>query len=162
MGVRLCVCSYLRITSEVDPSTVRPIARLTAAFEELKRRWSVEEAPDYTFVCEQMKCIRQDLTLQGVRNDFTVQVRGARPLPPPPPLVTLCPLPTSPPVSVFRHPCHKSIAMFMWRIIGCHVPVCLCACVPVCLCACVPVCLCCAGVRGTRVACGSAGSAACV
>ena len=50
---------YFRITSEVVASTVRPLATLRTAFAELKRRWAVDDNPDYTFVCEQLKSIRQ-------------------------------------------------------------------------------------------------------
>ena len=70
-----CECPLVSLGGgQVDPSTVRPVSTLRRAFGELKRRWSTQDNPDYDFVCEQLKTIRQDLSLQGVRDEFTVQV----------------------------------------------------------------------------------------
>jgi hypothetical protein len=70
--------SYLRLTSvhlltqAPDPSTVRPLntLRMTLAF--LKEKWKKEH--NYTYICDQFKSLRQDLTVQRIKNDFTVQV----------------------------------------------------------------------------------------
>ncbi|KAJ2573098.1 hypothetical protein IW140_000497, partial [Coemansia sp. RSA 1813] len=64
--------SYLRLTSAPDPSQVRPLPILHKTLDLLKRRW-VEEN-NYTYICNQFKSLRQDLTVQRITNDFTVEV----------------------------------------------------------------------------------------
>ena len=63
------------ITNEVfffyqapDPSTVRPTEVLAKAMENIKNRW--KEKQDYTYVCEQLKSVRQDLTVQTFPSVF--------------------------------------------------------------------------------------------
>ena len=64
--------SYLRLTSAPDPSTVRPLPILQRSLTRLKADWKANR--NYTFMCDQLKSLRQDLTVQRIRNEFTVQV----------------------------------------------------------------------------------------
>ncbi|QRV74056.1 SAC3/GANP domain protein associated with nuclear localization of protein [Ceratobasidium sp. AG-Ba] len=64
--------NYLRLTSAPDPSTIRPLEVLERTLEELKKRW--RKTNDYRWACDQFKSLRQDLTVQRIKNSFTVQV----------------------------------------------------------------------------------------
>ncbi|KXS17976.1 hypothetical protein M427DRAFT_96564 [Gonapodya prolifera JEL478] len=63
---------YLRLTSAPDPATVRPLRILEQSLQRLKAKWKQDH--DYTYICDQFKSIRQDLTVQRLKNPFTVQV----------------------------------------------------------------------------------------
>ncbi|CCG83630.1 UPF0666 protein C2A9.11c [Taphrina deformans PYCC 5710] len=64
--------SYLRLTSAPDPGTVRPLPVLKDALELLKRKW--KEDANYAYICDQFKSLRQDLTVQRIKNEFTITV----------------------------------------------------------------------------------------
>ncbi|KAI9268704.1 SAC3/GANP/Nin1/mts3/eIF-3 p25 family-domain-containing protein [Sporodiniella umbellata] len=64
--------NYFRLTSAADPATVRPLEVLKKTFSLLRKKWKREE--NYSYICEQFKSMRQDLTVQRIQNEFTVQV----------------------------------------------------------------------------------------
>jgi len=63
---------YLRLTSAPDPSIVRPEYILKKTFDMLMKKW--KSNPNYKYTCEQFKSMRQDLTVQHLKNAFTVNV----------------------------------------------------------------------------------------
>jgi hypothetical protein len=63
---------YLRLTSAPNPAQVRPESVLRQTLELLKSKWRKEN--NYSYICDQFKSMRQDLTVQRIRNDFTVSV----------------------------------------------------------------------------------------
>jgi len=69
---------YLRLTAAPDPSTVRPEPILQQAIEMIKERYEgygdERGQEQYIFLWERMKAVRQDLTVQRIRNAFTVSV----------------------------------------------------------------------------------------
>lgn len=63
---------YLRLTSAPDPKTVRPLSTLRQTLELLLSKWRAEG--NYAYICDQFKSMRQDLTVQRIKNEFTVRV----------------------------------------------------------------------------------------
>jgi len=64
---------YLRLTSEADPSNVRPLPVLQQALELIVNKYKTQGAK-YDYMCDQLKSIRQDLTVQRITTAFTVKV----------------------------------------------------------------------------------------
>ncbi|KAI1316751.1 hypothetical protein EDD11_009489, partial [Mortierella claussenii] len=64
--------NYRRLTEAPDPSTVRPLHVLRQTLELLKKKWQNDE--NYAYICDQLKSVRQDLTVQRIKNEFTVAV----------------------------------------------------------------------------------------
>ncbi|XAR56128.1 hypothetical protein NMG60_11036477 [Bertholletia excelsa] len=60
---------YLRLTSAPDPATVRPEEVLEKALLMVHN-----SQKNYLYKCDQLKSIRQDLTVQRIRNELTVRV----------------------------------------------------------------------------------------
>ena len=54
--------SYMRLTTLPNAADVRPLPVLRQAFELVVRKWRAER--DYTYACDMLKAIRQDLTVQ--------------------------------------------------------------------------------------------------
>lgn len=63
---------YLRLTAPPVPSNVRPERVLRQTLDLLKKKWRKES--NYSYICDQFKSMRQDLTVQRIKNEFTVSV----------------------------------------------------------------------------------------
>jgi hypothetical protein len=63
---------YLRLTAPPIPSKVRPERILRQTLDLLKKKWRKES--NYSYICDQFKSMRQDLTVQRIKNEFTVSV----------------------------------------------------------------------------------------
>ncbi|KKK13117.1 hypothetical protein AOCH_005824 [Aspergillus ochraceoroseus] len=64
--------NYFRLTSAPKPDTVRPLPVLMKTLDLLKKKWKRDN--NYGYICDQFKSLRQDLTVQHIRNEFTVNV----------------------------------------------------------------------------------------
>ena len=64
--------AYVRLTSAPDPWTVRPLKVLKQSLELVKSKYLEDE--NYSYTCDQLKSIRQDLTVQCIRGRFTAHV----------------------------------------------------------------------------------------
>jgi len=67
--------SYLRLTAPPKPETVRPLEVLKQTLDLLIHKWKDEH--NYGYACDQFKSLRQDLTVQRIKTDFTVRVYEA-------------------------------------------------------------------------------------
>lgn len=64
---------YLRLTSEPDPAMVRPEKVLVKAFKYVVDKYRGEKL-QYLYINDQLKAIRQDLTVQHISNDLPMRV----------------------------------------------------------------------------------------
>ncbi|KAL5395983.1 hypothetical protein PMIN04_000914 [Paraphaeosphaeria minitans] len=64
--------SYFRLTAPPKPETVRPQHVLEKTLAMLRKKWKADK--NYGYMCNQFKSLRQDLTVQHIKNDFTVKV----------------------------------------------------------------------------------------
>lgn len=67
--------NYFRLTAPPKPETVRPLPVLKKALEMLIGKWKDEH--NYGYICDQFKSLRQDLTVQHIKTEFTVRVYEA-------------------------------------------------------------------------------------
>lgn len=66
--------NYLRLTSEPDPSRVRPQRVLEKSIKVILEKYKKDPLAGYSYVNNQFKSIRQDLTVQHIKNDFAMHV----------------------------------------------------------------------------------------
>lgn len=64
--------SYFRLTAPPKAETVRPLHILEKTLGLLTKKWRRES--NYNYICNQFKSLRQDLTVQHIKNAFTVKV----------------------------------------------------------------------------------------
>lgn len=67
--------NYFRLTAQPPPNVVRPLGILEKALDLVRQKWKTDH--NYTYACDQLKSIRQDLTVQHIKNEFTVRVYEA-------------------------------------------------------------------------------------
>lgn len=67
--------NYFRLTSAPKAEEVRPLPVLEKMFSQLRQKWKTEHK--YSYACDQFKSLRQDLTVQHIKNEFTVRVYEA-------------------------------------------------------------------------------------
>ena len=67
--------NYFRLTAPPAASTVRPLPVLEKALGHIRDKWRQQH--NYSWACDQLKSVRQDLTVQHIQNEFTVKVYEA-------------------------------------------------------------------------------------
>ena len=65
--------SYFRLTSAPDPALVRPESVLQRHLIDLKLAYE-KKSRDYKWISDQIRAVRQDLTVQGLQNSFACSV----------------------------------------------------------------------------------------
>jgi len=63
---------YFRLTAPPKAETVRPLPVLEKTLAMLTKKWKADK--NYNYICNQFKSLRQDLTVQHIKNAFTVKV----------------------------------------------------------------------------------------
>lgn len=61
---------YLRLTSQPNPDTIRPLRVLHKTLQLLFDKYT--NGATYNYLCDQCKSLRQDLTVQNIKHDFTI------------------------------------------------------------------------------------------
>uniref|UniRef100_A0A8R1HKJ8 SAC3/GANP/THP3 conserved domain-containing protein n=1 Tax=Caenorhabditis japonica TaxID=281687 RepID=A0A8R1HKJ8_CAEJA len=64
--------SFFRLTAAPDPSAVRPLEILRLSLDNVRNKY--RQRKEYSYLMSQLRSIRQDLTVQRIRNEFTVEV----------------------------------------------------------------------------------------
>uniref|UniRef100_A0A7E4UVV5 SAC3_GANP domain-containing protein n=1 Tax=Panagrellus redivivus TaxID=6233 RepID=A0A7E4UVV5_PANRE len=64
---------YFRLTKKPDAAEIRPLHVLHDAFRRLQNI-ARQDPSKYKYICDQLRSIRQDLTVQKIRDHFTVAV----------------------------------------------------------------------------------------
>lgn len=62
----------MRLTGPPEPHAVRPESVLKKSLEFVLKNYA--DGRSYRYVCEQLKSIRQDLSVQWIENEFTIEV----------------------------------------------------------------------------------------